>query len=35
VQLQVENGECWEATFGDAGVQRNDASQFRGHGTAP
>jgi hypothetical protein len=35
VQLQVENGECWEATFAEGGVERNDATQFRAHGTAP
>lgn len=28
-QLQGTNGECWEATFDGAGVQRNDAAQVR------
>ena len=35
VQLQAENGECWEAIFGDAGVRRNDATDFEGQATGP
>jgi subtilisin family serine protease len=29
VQLQAGNGQCWEATYSAAGVQRNSARQFR------
>lgn len=30
VQLQAENGECWEADYGAAGMLRNDPTQFKG-----
>ncbi len=29
VQLQASNGECWQASFGGAGVRRNDATQVQ------
>ena len=32
VQLQAENGQCWEATYSTAGVKKNDAEQFKGNG---
>ncbi len=30
VQLRAENGGCWEATYGGAGVVRNDTVEFKG-----
>jgi len=30
VQLQTENGNCWQTTFQPTGVVRNDAQQFKG-----
>jgi len=32
VQLQSENGQCWEGTFSAAGQQINDSLQFKGKG---
>jgi hypothetical protein len=30
VQLHAETGECWEATYSQAGVKNNSAQQFKG-----
>jgi hypothetical protein len=35
VQLQAENGACWEARYGTDGLSRNDAHQFRGTAAGP
>jgi cysteine-rich repeat protein len=32
VQLQAGNGSCWEARYVADGVQRNDATRFKGRG---
>jgi polyhydroxybutyrate depolymerase len=32
VQLHGEHGECWEAAYGPAGVQVNDAARFKASG---
>lgn len=32
VQLQSENGKCWQATFDTPGLSRNDTAQFKGKG---
>jgi hypothetical protein len=29
-QLQAENGQCWAASFSNAGVQQSDARLFKG-----
>ncbi len=35
VQLQVGNGECWEAEFFQDGVKQNNGSQFNGRAGQP
>jgi hypothetical protein len=35
VQLQSENGKCWESTFYAAGQQANDSTQFKGKAGSP
>jgi hypothetical protein len=32
VQLQSGNGQCWEATFDNAGTSANDSTQYKGKG---
>ena len=32
VQLQSENGQCWEGVFSTLGQQINDSLQFKGKG---
>ncbi len=32
VQLQSENGQCWEGSFSAQGVQASDSTQFKGKG---
>jgi hypothetical protein len=32
VQLQITNGECWHVTYDGAGIQRNDATDFKAAG---
>jgi hypothetical protein len=32
IQLQSENGKCWEATFSSTNMQINDGTQFKGKG---
>ena len=35
VQLQAENGPCWEGTYVDGGVSQNSQQHFRGRAVEP
>ncbi len=35
MQLQAENGQCWEAQYFEVGVSRNDGTQFKAKGYLP
>jgi len=35
VQLQAENGECWEARYFELGTLRNDTSRFKAEAFTP
>ena len=35
VQLQSENGECWEAEYGASGIRKNDSQKLMGKSLTP
>lgn len=35
VQLQAQNGQCWEARFDELGASKNDARLFEGRPGCP